>query len=71
MNKQVCVIPFKRKFLFDYQNMDPTPLEIAESIDMMRVLENGFKVRMVPTSYNTHAVDTEDDLKKVEKLMAK
>lgn len=46
-----------------------TKLEIAESIDMMRVLEHGQKVRMVPTLYNTFAVDTAEDLKRVEELM--
>jgi len=69
MKKQVCVIPFTRKFLLEYTKLEPTPLEIIESIDMMRVLENGLKVRMIPTKYNTHAVDTIDDLKKVENLM--
>ena len=48
--KQVCVIPFRRDFLFSYTELAPTPLEIAESIDMMRVLENGLKVRMALTS---------------------
>ena len=69
MRKQVCVIPFRRDFLFQYQDMEPTPLEIAESVDMMRVLENGFKVKMVPTSFETSAVDTEEDLIKVRQLM--
>ena len=70
MKKQVCVIPFTREFLFQYQDMEPTPLEIAESVDMMRVLENGFKVKMVPTRFQTSAVDTEQDLVKVRSLMA-
>ena len=69
MGKQICVIPFKRDFLIEYNKLEPTPLEIAESVDMMRVLEHGMKVRMVPTNYNTHAVDTVEDLSKVEKLM--
>jgi len=69
MQKQVCVIPFKRDFLIEYTKMDPTPLEIFESVDMMRILENGIKVRMVPTKYQTHAVDTPEDLAKVAKLM--
>jgi len=69
MKKQVCIIPFRREFLLRYISLDPTPLEIAESVDMMRVLENGQKVRMIPTSYNTYAVDTVEDLKKVEELM--
>ena len=71
MKKQVCIIPFTRKFLLEYTEMDPTPLEIIESIDMMRVLEHGLKVKMVPTKYQTHAVDTENDLQKVEQLMTK
>lgn len=69
MKKQVCVIPFTRNFLYEYTKLTPTPLEIAESVDMMRVLENGKKVKMIPTKYETHAVDTEEDLKRVEELM--
>ena len=49
--------------------MEPTPLEIIESVDMMRILENGFKVKMVHTSFNTSAVDTKEDLAKVRLLM--
>lgn len=69
MSKQVCIIPFRRDFLLEYTRMAPTPLEIAESVDMMRVLEHGMKVRMAPTRHDTQAVDTEEDLRKVERLM--
>lgn len=69
MGKQVCIIPFRRDFLLEYTRMAPTPLEVAESVDMMRVLEHGMKVRMAPTRYNSHAVDTPADLVKVERLM--
>jgi len=69
MFKQVCVIPFRRDFLLEYIRLSPTPLEVAESVDMMRILEHGKKVRMVPTSFDTKAVDTLDDLKRVEKLL--
>jgi len=69
MKKQVCIIPFTRDFLLEYTNLSPTPLEITESVDMMRVLEHGSKVRMIPTKHESHAVDTIDDLKKVEQLM--
>jgi len=68
-NKQVCIIPFTRQFLLDYTKMSPTPLEVAESVDMMRVIENGFKVRMVKTNYNSHAVDSIEDIDIVEALM--
>ena len=69
MGKQVCIIPFRREFLIEYTNLAPTPLEIIESIDMLRVLEHGMSVKMVRTIYDTHAVDTQEDLIKVEGLM--
>lgn len=68
--KQVCIIPFRRDFLLKFNKLKPTPLEIAESIDMLRVLEHGYKVKMAPTSFQTHSVDTKEDLELVEKLMA-
>lgn len=69
MSKQVCIIPFRRDYLLEYTRLSPTPLEIAESVDMMRILEHGMRVRMTPTKHNTQAVDTLADLQKVEELM--
>lgn len=70
MLKQVCIIPFKRDFLIKFNALNSTPLEIVESVDMLRVLEHGYKVKMVLTKFDTYSVDTIDDLKKVEELMA-
>jgi 3-deoxy-manno-octulosonate cytidylyltransferase (CMP-KDO synthetase) len=67
--KQVCVIPFRRDFLITFNALQATPLEVAESIDMLRVIEHGFKVHMVPTEYLSFAVDTPEDRDRVEKLM--
>ena len=69
MKKQVCVIPFTRDFLLEYTKLAPTPIEIAESVDMMRILEHGKKVKMVQTKFQTNPVDTPDDLFHVEELM--
>jgi 3-deoxy-manno-octulosonate cytidylyltransferase (CMP-KDO synthetase) len=67
--KQVCVIPFRRDFLREFARLHPTPLEQAESIDMLRVVEHGGRVRLVETEVDTHAVDTPEDLRLVEALM--
>ena len=67
--KQVCIIPFRRDMLITYANLEPTPLEQAESIDMLRLLEHGHKVRMVDSEFDTHAVDTPQDLENVEEMM--
>ena len=71
MKKQICIIPFRRDFLKQYLEMTPTILEEIESIDMMRIIEHGFKVKMVPTKFETFAVDTEKDLLKVENILKK
>lgn len=67
---QVCVIPFRRDALFEFTDMEETPLERAESIDMLRLLENGCDVRIVETTRETHAVDTPEDHERVNALMA-
>ncbi|KAF0135201.1 MAG: 3-deoxy-manno-octulosonate cytidylyltransferase (CMP-KDO synthetase) [Candidatus Saganbacteria bacterium] len=71
MLKQVCVIPFRRDFLIKFNRLEPTPLEIAESVDMLRVLEHGYKIKMVMSDHETYSVDNIEDLKKVEKIMRK
>ncbi len=69
--KQVCIIPFTAASLQEFIRLSPTPLEVAESIDMLRFIEHGRKVKMVQTAYATHAVDTPEDLKLVEALLRK
>ena len=67
--KQVCIIPFKRDALLLFGRLDPTPLEMAESVDMMRFLEHGYDVKLVESPYRTRAVDTPEDLRLVEELL--
>lgn len=69
MLKQVCIIPFKRDFLLSYNEMKQTPLEIIESVDMNRLLENGIKIKMVMRHEETYSVDTPDDLRNVNAKM--
>ena len=67
--KQVCAIPFRRDFLLKYLKLKSTPLEIIESIDMLRVIEYGYEVDLVEVKGRIQSVDTLKDLKKVEKLI--
>lgn len=69
MYKQVCIIPFKRDYLLQFNETKQTPLEIIESIDMLRTLENRDIVKMVYAKKTTYSVDTKEDLENVEKLM--
>lgn len=69
MKKQVCIIPFRRDYLLAFNSLPESPLERIESIDMLRVLENGGTVRMVPVRERNLSVDTPDDLRRVRELM--
>jgi len=62
MLKKVNVIPFRRNFLLDFNTIPQTPLEIVEGINLLRLLENGIKVKMVMSDSETYSVDTYEDL---------
>jgi len=69
MLKQVCIIPFRRDYLLEFNRLPETPLEKIESVDMMRVIEHGGHVYMVMTDTETMSVDTPEELEKVVDLM--
>ncbi|HOG24021.1 MAG TPA: 3-deoxy-manno-octulosonate cytidylyltransferase [Candidatus Omnitrophota bacterium] len=71
MLKQVCVIPFRRDFLKTFITLSPTPLEIIESVDMLRAMEHGYKVKMVMTKFESYSVDTPEDLQFAETYLLK
>lgn len=69
--KQTGMIFFRRASLIEFNCMHPTPLEKIESVDMLRILENGKKIRMVLTKNDCYGVDIPSDIKKVEEYMIK
>jgi 3-deoxy-manno-octulosonate cytidylyltransferase (CMP-KDO synthetase) len=69
MLKQVCVIPYRREYLLKFNEMSETELEIIESIDMLRIIENGEKVKMVYSDTQSFSVDTKKDLINVSSKM--
>ena len=68
-HRQVCVIGFRATFLQEYARLRPTPLEQEESIDMLRILEHGLRVRVIPVANTSYPVDTPADLQRVERLI--
>ena len=67
--KQLGLIAFRRSVLIDFAQLNPTPLEIIESVDMNRLIEHNRKIKMVPTAIITEAVDTPEDLIRVNEIM--
>lgn len=68
--KQVCAIGFSREMLMKFENITPSRLEIIESIDMNRFIENKIKIKMVKVEGKIVSVDTKEDLIKAEKILS-
>lgn len=68
--KHIGIYAYKKWFLMKYSNMPKTSLEHAESLEQLRVIEHGFKIKVIETAYETIGVDTPDELILAEKLMS-
>ena len=68
--KQVAIMPFRKKFLIDFQTMAMMPLEQTESVELLRALEHGITVRGIRSPYRSISVDTEPDRQEAEAAMA-
>lgn len=66
---EVCVFPYTRESLRDFTKLPSTPLEIIESIDMMRLVEHKRKVKIVLTDHITYSIDVPNDVQKVREAM--
>lgn len=69
MYKLVCIMPFRKDFLMNFSKLEQTPLEKIESIDNLRIIEHGYKIKAVIIPKGIDGVDTPQDRQKVEKLM--
>ncbi|MBN2199019.1 MAG: 3-deoxy-manno-octulosonate cytidylyltransferase [Candidatus Aminicenantes bacterium] len=69
--KHVGVYGYRRDFLLELSRMPSSGLEKAENLEQLRVLENGFKIKMVECGGAILSVDVPEDIIKVEKLLKK
>jgi 3-deoxy-manno-octulosonate cytidylyltransferase (CMP-KDO synthetase) len=69
MYQQTGIIGFSAAFLHKFSLLEPTPLEIIESVDMMRVIEHGLEIQLVKTDTETVGVDTPADLARAEEIL--
>lgn len=67
--KHIGLYVYRRDFLLKFPKLEPTPLEETESLEQLRALENGYRIKVVETKYNPISVDTPEDLERVRRLI--
>ena len=67
--KHIGLYVYKRDFLMEYPALPVGPLEQAERLEQLRALENGYRIRVVETEYESVGVDTPEDLERVSAWM--
>jgi 3-deoxy-manno-octulosonate cytidylyltransferase (CMP-KDO synthetase) len=69
-HKHIGLYAYRRSALLVLASLDPTPLERAESLEQLRALEHGIRIRTVETTYDSIGVDVPEDLERVRRLLA-
>ncbi len=69
--KHIGLYVYRREFLLQYPGLPVGPLERAERLEQLRALENGFKIRVVETDYDSVGVDTPEDWERISELFDK
>ena len=69
--RQTGISAFTKQFLHKYATLPPTSLEIAESIDLLRIIGHGYSIRGVVYNGETVGVDRPDDVAHVERILLK
>jgi 3-deoxy-manno-octulosonate cytidylyltransferase (CMP-KDO synthetase) len=65
----IGVYAYRKDMLLRFVELPPSPLELTEKLEQLRLLENGFRIRMAITDYRGFGIDTPEDLEKAEALV--
>ena len=69
--KHIGLYAYRKDVLAEVTKMEPSSLEIAESLEQLRWLQNGYKIKVGTTDIETIGIDTPEDLKKAEEFLNK
>ncbi|MDD5654438.1 MAG: 3-deoxy-manno-octulosonate cytidylyltransferase [Candidatus Omnitrophica bacterium] len=67
--KHIGLYGYTKDFLFTYKNLPVSGLESIECLEQLRVLQNGYRIKVLETKYDTVGIDTPQDLEKVKRML--
>ena len=67
--KHIGLYAYRKDFLFEFANLPKSHLEMTEGLEQLRVLESGYKIKVVETKFDTIGIDTPEDLEKAQAAM--
>jgi 3-deoxy-manno-octulosonate cytidylyltransferase (CMP-KDO synthetase) len=71
VHKHIGLYAYRRDFLLKLARMEATPLEKAESLEQLRVIEHGYRIKCIYTQYQSIGVNTPQQLEQVSKILEK
>jgi len=66
--KHIGLYAYRRDFLLKFARLEPTPLEKAESLEQLRALEHGYRIRVAEVQVASIEVDTPEDLERAREI---
>ncbi|MDY6856991.1 MAG: 3-deoxy-manno-octulosonate cytidylyltransferase [Thermodesulfobacteriota bacterium] len=69
--KHIGIYVYRKEFLLKFTKMPQSILEKAEMLEQLRALENGYKILVVKTDFDSVEVDTPQDLERVKSIIAR
>ncbi len=70
VQKHIGIYMFRKSYLQEYCEFGPTPLEKAESLEQLRALYMGEKIKVISVLWDSWGVDTPEDVQKMEKVLS-
>jgi 3-deoxy-manno-octulosonate cytidylyltransferase (CMP-KDO synthetase) len=67
--QHIGIYAYRKNFLLKISSLPPSPLEQSEVLEQLRILENGYSMKVLETDYESYGIDTPEDIPRVESIL--
>jgi 3-deoxy-manno-octulosonate cytidylyltransferase (CMP-KDO synthetase) len=69
--QHIGIYAYRKDFLLQIPALPPSTLEQTERLEQLRILENGYRIKVIETDYESYGVDTPEDVPRIESMLMK